>query len=164
VKAHSLATLVLIASLAGPTCASVHAGPEPSPTASGFGRDSRLSFVPTGIVGRWRFDRVTGVPPRELPPGAVPDNREDLVIALDGTFTWGAWSGTASGAAGRFALVVTDPPELAERFADYAASIVVVVGRDGMRIWLPDLGQDRDVDIGSAGEDIDAPDMAFEHA
>jgi hypothetical protein len=30
-----------------------------------------------------------------------------------------------------------------------------------MQIWLPDLGQDRDVDFGDAVEDIDSPDMEF---
>jgi len=30
-----------------------------------------------------------------------------------------------------------------------------------MQVWLPDLGQDRDVDFGAAVEHIDSPDMAF---
>jgi hypothetical protein len=30
-----------------------------------------------------------------------------------------------------------------------------------MQVWLPDLGQDRDVDFGDAVEDIDSPDMEF---
>jgi hypothetical protein len=113
------------------------------------------------IVGSWRFDRLTGVPPRELPQGALADNRHDLVIAPDGTFTWGSWSGMASGAQDRFSLVVTDPSTLARRFDDYGASITIVLVDDEMRIWLPDLGRDRDVDVGTAVEDIDARDMAF---
>jgi hypothetical protein len=30
-----------------------------------------------------------------------------------------------------------------------------------LKIWLPDLGADRDIDVGNAGEDIDSPDLAF---
>jgi hypothetical protein len=120
--------------------------------------------VPAGIVGRWRFLSLTGVPPDELPRRAVPDNRHDLLIAEDGTFRWGPWSGTVSGAGTRFAMDVTAPSSLARRFDDYGASIGLVRDAAELRIWLPDLGLDRDVDVGAAVEDIDSPDMAFTRA
>jgi hypothetical protein len=53
---------------------------------------------------------------------------------------------------------------LGQRFADYGASATITIVGDEMRIWLPDLGQDRDVDFGDAVEDIDSPDMAFRKA
>ena len=118
-------------------------------------------FVATGIVGRWRFDAITGVPPDELPKQALRDNRNDLVIAADGSFHWGGWTGMVTGAGTDFLLDITAPTALRERFDFYGAAIVVL--RDGrtLKIWLPDLGADRDVDVGSAGDDIDSPDLAF---
>ena len=32
------------------------------------------------IVGTWEFAALTGVPPAELPPGSVPDNRRDVPL------------------------------------------------------------------------------------
>jgi hypothetical protein len=118
-------------------------------------------FVPNGIVGRWRFDAITGVPPDELPEDALRDNRSDLVIAGDGSFRWGGWTGTVSGAGTDFLLDITAPAALRMRFDFYGAAIVLLRDGRAMRIWLPDLGEDRDVDVGSAGEDIDSPDLAF---
>jgi hypothetical protein len=118
-------------------------------------------FVGTRIVGRWRFDAITGVPPDELPKDALRDNRSDLVIAADGSYRWGAWRGTVTGAGTDFLLDITAPAALRERFDFYGAAIVVL--RDGrtLKIWLPDLGADRDIDFGTAGEDIDSPDLAL---
>jgi hypothetical protein len=118
-------------------------------------------FVGTGVVGRWRFDAITGVPPDELPKDALRDNRNDLAIAEDGSFRWGGWTGTVTGAGTDFLLDITAPAALRERFDFYGAAIVIL--RDGrtLKIWLPDLGADRDIDKGSAGEDIDSPDLAF---
>lgn len=113
------------------------------------------------IAGTWEFDALTGVPPAELPPGSVPDNRHDLVIDDDGSFRWGTWVGHVSGSNKEFALLVVRPAGLRQRFDEYRASVgISIVGR-AMQIWLPDLGQDRDVDFGAAVEDIDSADMAF---
>jgi hypothetical protein len=48
------------------------------------------------VVGTWEFAALTGVPPAELPPGSIPDNRRDLVIGNDGSFRWGTWFGTST--------------------------------------------------------------------
>ena len=66
-----------------------------------------------------------------------------------------------TGAGTDFLLDITAPAALREWFDFYGAAIVVL--RDGrtLKIWLPDLGADRDIDVGSAGEDIDSPDLAF---
>ena len=116
------------------------------------------------IAGTWEFEALTGVPPAELPPGSVPDNRHDLVIDAGGSFRWGSWSGRVEAMGSDFALVVVRPQRLGQRFIDYGASAGITVVGDDMRIWLPDLGRDRDVDIGAAVEDIDSPDMAFRRA
>lgn len=58
-------------------------------------------------------------------------------------------------------LLVTRPTKLAWRF--YGPSLPVgvrIVGHE-LQIFLPDLGADRDVDLGQAREDIDSPDMLF---
>ena len=60
-----------------------------------------------------------------------------------------------------FALFVTAPTPLRQRFDEYSAGIGLLVQGRALLIWLPDLGQDRDVDRGEAQEDIDSPDMAF---
>lgn len=127
------------------------------------GVDSEDSDV-ASIAGTWEFEALTGVPPAELPPGSVPDNRHDLVIDDDGSFRWGSWSGHVEATGTGFALYVERPERLGRRFMDYGASAGVTIDGDEMRIWLPDLGRDRDVDIGAAVEDIDSPDMAFRRA
>ena len=116
------------------------------------------------IAGTWTFGALTGVPPAELPPGSVPDNRHDLVIEANGSFQWGPWSGYIHASNNGFALFLVRPQRMGQRFIDYGASAGITVVGDEMRIWLPDLGRDRDVDIGTAVEDIDSPDMAFRKA
>lgn len=113
------------------------------------------------VVGTWEFAGLTGVRPGELPPGSVPDNRRDLVIRNDGSFRWGTWFGYVNGSGTEFALFIARPAGLRQRFDDFGASVSIsIVGRR-IQIWLPDLGQDRDVDFGDAVEDIDSPDMEF---
>jgi hypothetical protein len=119
------------------------------------------STAVASIAGTWEFEALTGVPPAELPPGSVPDNRHDLVIEADGSFRWGSWSGHVDASGSGFALFVVRPGRLGQRFVDYGASAGITIAGDEMRLWLPDLGRDRDVDIGTAVEDIDSPDMAF---
>ena len=113
------------------------------------------------IVGTWEFASLTGVPPAELPPGSVPDNRRDLVIRNDGSFRWGTWFGRADGSGTEFDLFIARPAGLRQRFDDFGASLSISIVGHRMQIWLPDLGQDRDVDFGDAVEDIDSPDMEF---
>jgi hypothetical protein len=165
-----LVAVIVVSSIAVVSCGQ---GPPPdssssSPPVGASPADASESpvqsvgpFVGTGIVGRWRFDAITGVLPDELPKQALRDNRNDLVIAADGSFRWGGWTGMVTGAGTDFLLDITAPPALRERFDFYGAAIVVL--RDGrtLKIWLPDLGADRDVDVGSAGDDIDSPDLAF---
>jgi hypothetical protein len=124
------------------------------------GEDSDLA----SIAGTWEFEALTGVPPAELPPGSIPDNRHDLLIEDDGSFRWGSWSGHVEATGAGFALYVERPDRLGQRFIDYGTSAGITIDGDEMRIWLPDLGRDRDVDIGAAVEDIDSPDMAFRRA
>jgi hypothetical protein len=104
---------------------------------------------------------LTGVPPSLLPDGALRDSRADIIIRGDGTFRWGRWTGYVEGSAGEFGMFVTRPANLRRRFAEYNASVGIVVVHDEMRVWLSDLGQDRDIDVGQAQEDIDSPDMLF---
>jgi hypothetical protein len=113
------------------------------------------------LIGAWEFEALTGVPPSELPSGALPDNRHDLIVEEDATFRWGRWGGRIKGSGSQFELFVTEPATLRTRFEDYGASISVVVTGQQLRMWLPDLGQDRDLDVGDAVEDIDSPDMAY---
>lgn len=114
------------------------------------------------IIGTWQFEALTGVLPSDLPPGALPDNQHDLFVGQDATFKWGQWAGRIEGSRSQFKLFVTKPATLRNRFVDYGASINVVVADQHMRIWLPDLGQDRDVDRGEeVVDDNDSPDMAF---
>jgi hypothetical protein len=113
------------------------------------------------IVGTWEFAALTGVPPAELPPGSVPDNRRDLVIRNDGSFRWGTWLGHVDGSDPGSALLIARPTDLRQRFDDFGASVSISIVGNRMQIWLPDLGQDRDVDFGDAVEDIDSPDMEF---
>jgi hypothetical protein len=169
-SAAKLVAVIVVSSIAVVSCGQ---GPPPdspssSPPVGASPADASESpvqgvgpFVGTGIVGRWRFDAITGVPPDELPKQALRDNRNDLVIAADGSFRWGRWTGMVTGAGTDFLLDITAPTALRERFDFYGAAIVVL--RDGrtLKIWLPDLGADRDVDVGSAGDDIDSPDLAF---
>jgi hypothetical protein len=115
----------------------------------------------TSIVGIWEFAVLTGVPPAELPPGSVPDNRHDLLIRNDGSFRWGTWFGHVDGSGTEFDLFIARPPGLRQRFDDFGASVSISIVGHTMHIWLPDLGQDRDVDFGDAVEDIDSPDMEF---
>lgn len=127
--------------------------------------DSDLVVADSGgeesIAGTWEFGSLTGVPNAKLPPGSVPDNRHDLVIQEDGSFRWGSWSGHVDASESGFALYVVRPERLGRRFIDYGASAAITIDGNAMRIWLPDLGRDRDVDIGDAVDDIDSPDMAF---
>jgi len=161
-KPIRLAPLIVAVTMAGPACgATTTPDGVQSVPVDAIISPNEPAFVPTGIVGRWRFAAITGVPPVELPRGALPDNRHDLVISRTGTFRWGRWSGIVRGAGTRFSLEVTAPAPLAQRFDDYGAAIGILRDGDGIQIWLPDLGQDRDVDIGSAVEDIDPPDVAF---
>lgn len=116
------------------------------------------------IEGVWVFQALTGVPPSELPPGSVPDNRHDFVIHESGSFRWGTWSGRVEGSGNDFLLVVERPRRLGRRFAEYQASVGAWIDGNRLQVWLPDLGQDRDLDFGAAVEDIDSPDMAFRRA
>lgn len=114
------------------------------------------------IIGTWQFEALTGVPPSDLPPGALPDNQHDLFVGQDATFKWGQGAGRIEGSRSQFKLFVTKPTTIRNRFVDYGGSINVVVAGQHMRIWLPDLGQDRDVDRGEeVVDDNDSPDMAF---
>ena len=113
------------------------------------------------VVGTWEFAALTGVPPAELPPGSVPDNRRDLVIRSDGSFRWGTWLGHVDGSGMEFDLSIARPAGLRQRFDDFGASESISIVGHRMRIGLPDLGQDRDVDFGDAVEDIDSPEMEF---
>ena len=113
------------------------------------------------VAGTWEFAALTGVPPAELPPGSVPDNRRDLVIRNDDSFRWGTWFGHVDGSGTEFDLFITRPAGLRQRFDDFGASVSISIVGQRMQVWLPDLGQDRDVDFGDAGEDIDSPDMEF---
>jgi len=126
--------------------------PGPSPT---------LEPDVTRIVGIWRFKSITGVAPMNLPPGAVRDNRGDIVIGDDGTFRWGVWSGHVEGSDREYVLFVRRPPRLSRRFDEYHAGVSVQFLDGVLRVWLPDLGKDRDLDRGEAHEDIDSPDMTF---
>jgi hypothetical protein len=58
-------------------------------------------------------------------------------------------------------LFVISPITLRRRLGVWNAYISIKIVGDAMRIWLPDLGADRDVDRGQAGDDIDSPDMIF---
>ena len=116
----------------------------------------------TLIVGIWRFDSITGVAPADLPPGAVRDNRRDIVIQDDGAFRWGAWSGRVEGSDREYVLFVKRPARLSRRFDEYDAGVRVQLLDGMLRVWLPDLGQDRDLDRGEeVQDDIDSPDMTF---
>jgi hypothetical protein len=116
----------------------------------------------TRIVGIWRFDSITGVAPEDLPLDAVQDNRRDIVIQDDGAFRWGAWSGRVEGSDREYVLFVRRPARLSRRFDEYDAGVRVQLLDGMLRVWLPDLGQDRDVDRGEeVQEDIDSPDMTF---
>jgi hypothetical protein len=53
------------------------------------------------------------------------------------------------------------PANLRRRFEEYNASVGIVIVHGEMQVWLPDLGQDRDIDVGQSQEDIDSPDMLF---
>jgi hypothetical protein len=129
--------------------------------ASGSPSPATTTLDVTAIAGTWRFASITGVAPELLPRGAVPDNRSDIVIRKDGSFRWGHWSGRVEGSGRSFALFVTEPTPLRQRFDEYSAGIGLLLQEGALLIWLPDLGQDRDVDRGEAQEDIDSPDMAF---
>jgi hypothetical protein len=61
-------------------------------------------------------------------------------------------------------MFVTRPANLRQRFEEYNASVGIVITGDEMQVWLPDLGQDRDIDVGQTQEDIDSPDMLFRRA
>jgi hypothetical protein len=132
--------------------------------ASGSPSPATTSLDVTPITGTWRFASITGVAPELLPPGAVPDNRSDIVIRKDGSFRWGHWSGRVEGSGRSFALFATEPTPLRQRFDAYSAGIGLLLQGGELLVWLPDLGQDRDVDRGEAQEDIDSPDMAFRRA
>lgn len=122
------------------------------------------SPVPASISGTWEFETLTGVPPSLLPKGAVRDNRRDIVIREDGSFRWGHWAGSVERSGPEFFMFVTRPETLRRRFEDFDARVVLVRVRNTLKVWLPDLGQDRDIDYGQATEDIDSPDMLFRRA
>ena len=117
------------------------------------------------IVGRYRF--VPGGAPHynPLPAGALRGPHDDLVIRADGTFGWGRWSGSVSGSPASLTLLVEHPNRPTWRFF-YGDRLPVGIAIDGVRlkVWLPDLGVDRDIDRGETvgtGQDDDAPDMLF---
>jgi hypothetical protein len=116
------------------------------------------------IEGTWEFVRLTGVPLSMLPEGALRGPRDDIVIRADGSFRWGSWEGFVQASAGTFGMFVTRPGTLRQRFDRYNASVGIVIVAGEMQIWLPDLGQDRDIDVGQAQEDIDSPDLLFRRA
>jgi hypothetical protein len=132
--------------------------------ASGSQSPATTALDVTPIAGTWRFASITGVAPELLPRGAVPDNRSDIVIRKGGSFRWGHWSGRVEGSGRSFAMFVTEPTPLRQRFDAYSAGIGLLLQGGELLVWLPDLGQDRDVDRGDAQEDIDSPDMAFRRA
>ncbi len=116
----------------------------------------------SSIVGIWRFDALTGVPPSQLPSGAMADNRQDIVIRDDGSFRWGRWSGSVEGSGRVFAFLITRPARLRENLEYWGANVGIWRTNEKLWIWFPDLGQDRDFDQGEAvREDIDPPDMRF---
>jgi hypothetical protein len=73
----------------------------------------------------------------------------------------GTWFGHVDGSDPGSALLIAGPTDLRQRFDDFGASVSISIVGNRMQIWLPDLGQDRDVDVGDAVEDIDSPDMEF---
>jgi hypothetical protein len=104
------------------------------------------------IVGTWEFAALTGVPPAKLPHGSIPDDRRDLVIRNDGSFRWGTWLGYVDGSDPGSALLIAGPTDLRQRFDDFGASVSTSIVGNRMQIWLLDLGQDRDVDVGDASK------------
>jgi hypothetical protein len=73
----------------------------------------------------------------------------------------GTWLGHVDGSDPGSALLIAGPTDLRQRFDDFGASVSISIVGNRMQIWLPDRGQDRDVDVGDAVEDIDSPDMEF---
>jgi len=113
------------------------------------------------LAGTWSFVAFPGVRPSLLTPGSIPDNRHDIVIFEDGSYRWGRWSGSVEGADGEFSMYLDRPLALRRRFDDYNAVVSLLLEGDELEVWLPDLGIDRDIDRGAAGEDIDDADMLF---
>lgn len=60
--------------------------------------------------------------------------------------------------------MVTRPGELRRRFDAFNAYVGLLRVRNELRVWLPDLGVDRDIDLGHFVDDIDLPDMLFRRA
>ncbi len=125
---------------------------------------SQASTDVSSIAGRWRFKSLTGVLPSRLPTGALPDNRHDIVVHENGSFRWGQWSGSIKYVAPNFLMYVVRPGPLRRRFDRWGAFVVLFLDGNKLDVFLPDLGRDRDLDFGSAIEDIDSPDMRFRRA
>jgi len=102
-----------------------------------------------------------GSGPGEPSAGCDPGQSGDIAIGDDGTFRWGVWSGHVEGSDREYVLFVRRPPRLSRRFDEYNAGVSVQLLDGVLRVWLPDLGIDRDLDRGEAHEDIDSPDMTF---
>lgn len=134
-------------------------GPSPAGSPSPSADSPDLS----ALIGNWEFVSLTGVPVSLLPPGAVRGPRDDIVIRADGSFRWGHWSGFLKFdvAGDKFGMYPTLPTKLRRRFEEYNAGVGISIVRGKMAVILPDLGQDRDIDLGQAAEDIDSPDMMF---
>jgi hypothetical protein len=59
-------------------------------------------------------------------------------------------------------MFVRRPVRLSRRFDEYDAGVGVQLLDGMLRVWLPDLGQDRDLDRGEeVQDDVDSPDMKF---
>jgi hypothetical protein len=159
------AFLAILLSRSGGQAPSQRGGSEPSviPSPAGSPPPSADSPDLSTLVGDWEFVSRTGVPVSLLPSGAVRGPRDDIIIRADGSFRWGHWSGFVGigGSGFRFALFPTQPAKLRRRFEEYNAGVGISTVRGKMLLVIPDLGQDRDIDLGQAAEDIDSPDMVF---
>ena len=80
---------------------------------------------------------MTGVPPAELPPGSVPDDRRDLVIRNDGSFRSGTWLGHVDGSDPGSTLLIARPTDLRQRFDDFGASVSISIVGTGCRSGSP---------------------------
>lgn len=162
------ASIVFVLSRLGDRGSSPPADPNApvGPSLTGSTSPSADSPDLSSVIGTWEFVSLTGVPLSLLPPGALRGPRDDIVIRADGSFRWGHWSGFVKFdvAGGKFGMFPTQPGKLQRRFEEYNAGVGISIVHGRMQVWLPDLGQDRDVDVGQSQEDIDSPDMLFRRA